>query len=705
MTDLSMVNDEWFLDQLEAEEINVDELVDVFRQMAETGRGDEADEWAAMLRDTLMAQEKIDLALPVLEWQAVERGSVKDVRGALEKMLTKDRHALKLIEPAGFNSNLPVAECFRRFRYLRSLEPGMLCYNKTWGFGIIERIDFFYQKLEIEFERKREHELAFSYAAEALELLTNDHLLAIKHNTPDKLARMVKENPAEVVRIALRSYGPMSILRLQETLSPSIVPGSDWKKFWDSARKVLKNDASVEIPRKRSEPIILYKNARTYDDKWFAKIRKERDIPELFKHFNEICNKGIDFSSEAAREALSNRLAFIINGAPAAHPEWKAQGIIYSRIFGITPANLESDKLIGELIHGDMVTILERMPTRQIQVLLNILIETNKDVVTAILEEVIPVASYTVLNEIITVLINNGAEETVRSIMQTAIARRTASAPMLLWCQRTPKLIEKWHLISKGDLAFRIQEILEVPCTGQFLRAQNQLRERFQQEKWLHDVMEDMTAQQRRDFLRRASEGIGWDLLDRKSVVAKILRKYPEIQDVILPSKSATPPKQEALVTSKRSYAARQRQLERIMKVEIPENSREIELARSYGDLRENAEFKYAKERQGLLMAQSAQLAEDLEKVKPTDFSNVSTDKVDVGTGVKLEFEDGRIETWYILGVWDQDEELGIVSSETRLAKMLIGHKAGDTVTVPSGPCFLKSVLPLSDEVRAWANG
>ena len=56
------------------------------------------------------------------------------------------------------------------------------------------------------------------------------------------------------------------------------------------------------------------------------------------------------------------------------------------------------------------------------------------------------------------------------------------------------------------------------------------------------------------------------------------------------------------------------------MKIDIPENSKEIEVARSYGDLKENAEFKHAKERQGLLMAQGAQLAEDLDRLKPSGF-------------------------------------------------------------------------------------
>jgi transcription elongation GreA/GreB family factor len=356
------------------------------------------------------------------------------------------------------------------------------------------------------------------------------------------------------------------------------------------------------------------------------------------------------------------------------------------------------------LIAGDLVATLERLPSRQLQVLLTILIENDKDSVIATLSEVVPVVSHPVLNEIMAALIANGAEEEVRGIMASAVARRTASAPMLLWCQRSPDLIEKWQLISKGDLAFRIQEVLEVNSAGAMLRAQNQLRERFQQEGWLHDVMGAMTGQQRRDFLRRLHEGHGWDALDRKSVVAKVLRKFPELQDVIVPPKN-TAPKNKIPFTSSRSYVARQKQLERIMTVDIPENSKEIEVARSYGDLRENAEFKYAKERQGLLMAQGAQLAEDLEKIKPTDFAGVPFDRVAMGTGVELAYPGGVEETFFILGAWDQDEVLSIISSETALAKALLGHKVGDAMEIPAGECELKAILPLSDSVKTWING
>jgi len=701
--DLEMVNEEWFSAQAGRAEMDVAEVVEVLDGLVAAGRGHEANSGAQSLFQQLADAERIDFALEVLAWMAVERGLVADAKGSVDKLFAKNRRALKMVASAGFGK-LPLAECFKRLKQLRLFKVGQLCYNETWGFGVIEDIDFFYQTMEIDFDRKGEHEMAFSYAAEALEILTEEHILSIKHNNPDELARMIKEEPAEVVRSTLRSYGNMSVTRLTEKLVPSVLPESGWKKFWEGARRELKTDASVEIPKKRSDNIVLHQGGMSYDDQWFGRVAKERDIEGLFERFKEIIEKKIDTSSDAAKEALADRLSFIIKGAPSARPEWKAEGFIYARTFDIEPSGIDTAKMIHDLIDNNLVTTLDRLPSRQLQSLLSIFIENDRDAVVSTLSDVIPVVSHPVLNEVMTALITHEAEDDVRQIMSVAVAKRTASAPMLLWCQRSADYVEKWKLISTGDLAFRVQEGLEVNCAGAMLRAQNQLRERFQQEEWLHEVMDAMTEQQRRDFMRRIHEGQGWDALDRKSVEAKVLRKFPELQDIILRSASAAP-RREIPKTSIRSYSERQKQLEKIMTVEIPENSKEIEVARSYGDLRENAEFKYAKERQGLLMAQGAQLAEDLEKVKPTDFADQSNDKVGGGCGVELAYPGGANETYFILGAWDQDEALSIISSETRLAQTLCGHAVGDTVQTPTGECELKAILALPEEIKAWING
>ena len=438
-----------------------------------------------------------------------------------------------------------------------------------------------------------------------------------------------------------------------------------------------------------------------YDESWFTHMREENDIERLFEKFKEILERKLDCSSAQTQEILANRLEFIIGGAPRSKPEWKAEGFIYGRLFNIEPTGLDSHKILHDLIEQDLSEVLERLPSRQLEILLSILLENDREAALQRLQRVIPHVGHPALNEIIQALLTHDAEEEIKKLMGAALSRRQASASMLLWAQRSPEKLAAWNLISKVISPFVFRKYWK-NLSGALLRAQNQLRDRFQ-EKWLYEVMDEMSEQQRRDFMRRIFEGQGWEALDRKSLMAKVLKKYPQLQDIVTPVGKETP-KKEIPYTSARSYRERQAQLEKLMKVDIPENSKEIEVARSYGDLRENAEFKYAKERQALLMAQGAQLAEDLERVKPTDFADSQTDVVNSGTGVHLEMEEGEKKQYYILGAWDQDDALAIISSETALAKALMGAKAGDQVTIPEGKATLVEILPLSTEVATWAN-
>ncbi|MEM7386902.1 MAG: GreA/GreB family elongation factor, partial [Verrucomicrobiota bacterium] len=106
---------------------------------------------------------------------------------------------------------------------------------------------------------------------------------------------------------------------------------------------------------------------------------------------------------------------------------------------------------------------------------------------------------------------------------------------------------------------------------------------------------------------------------------------------------------------------------------------------RSYGDLRENAEFKAAKEMQAVLMRQQAELEQDLANARGTDFSSADTSQVNVGTVVRVQDEAGKEEVFTILGAWDTDTEKGIISYLSQMGESLIGHKPGETVSLPAG--------------------
>lgn len=698
----NLINNEWLENQKNSDCLDLKLLEKNLKNISDQPISSQNLDSANELIDFFIEKKRLQDAVLILQWIANHPCDKDDIIIKLKYIFESDKNSQKLIKPSGFENDEPLNTSFAKLNYLQGLNEGALCYHETWGFGIISEIDYFYNELIIDFDKKTDHVIAFNYAVESLSILDKNHILSIRNNNPDYLNDLIKKDPGEVVKLSLKSYGNMTVSRLMDRLVPAIVSEDDWKRFWDSARKKLKTDASIEIPKKRSDIIEFIEGISSdYDDDWFKKLENENNIEKLFEKFKDVIDKKISTNSEIITQILGERLAYIIKGAPSSKPEWKAEGFIYARIFNINPQGLDVDKILHQLIENELSSIFEKLPSRQLETLLSILIENDKEALLVRLKKIIQSVGFSVLNEIFNSLRKYDAENEVIEILSNSLARRKASASMLLWCVKSENLLNEWDMISKCDLAFRIQECLELNLSGILLRSQNQLRDKFQQQDWLYDSLQDMTDQQRRDFMRRINEGQGWDVLDRKSLIAKILRKYDELQDIITPSTSNSP-KKEIPFTSSRSFRERQKQLEKIMKIDIPENSKEIEIARSYGDLRENAEFKYAKERQGLLMAQGAKLAEDLEVVKPTDFNDVKTDQINVGTGVKLKFDSGIKTTYFILGVWDQDDDLNIISSETKLAKLLLGLSIGNSVNLPDGNAVVEDIISLSSDIKSW---
>jgi transcription elongation GreA/GreB family factor len=116
----------------------------------------------------------------------------------------------------------------------------------------------------------------------------------------------------------------------------------------------------------------------------------------------------------------------------------------------------------------------------------------------------------------------------------------------------------------------------------------------------------------------------------------------------------------------------------------IPENIKEISIARSYGDLRENFEFKAAKEMQRVLGRRRAETERDLSQARGTDFSNADTTQVSIGTIVTVQEAGGQTDVYTILGAWDGDPEKGIISYQSAVAQALMARKPGEKIKVPT---------------------
>src|SRR5690606_35985520 len=139
----------------------------------------------------------------------------------------------------------------------------------------------------------------------------------------------------------------------------------------------------------------------------------------------------------------------------------------------------------------------------------------------------------------------------------------------------------------------------------------------------------------------------------------------------------------DTLVVSKESFEARKKEYETLITVKIPKNKEDIAEARAHGDLRENAEYKMARQEQDMLLARKAELEIDINRCRVTDFSDASDNAVGLGTVVDLKpASSSEASSYAILGAWDSDPDRRIVSYQTPLARALIGKKVGETVEI-----------------------
>lgn len=156
-------------------------------------------------------------------------------------------------------------------------------------------------------------------------------------------------------------------------------------------------------------------------------------------------------------------------------------------------------------------------------------------------------------------------------------------------------------------------------------------------------------------------------------------------------------------ITSNASLRALKAELEDLKNNQIPANEKALAIARSYGDLRENAEYDAAKERKRFLHGRRNEIERDIAKIKGTDFTDVSLaeGKVVPGCVVTISGKDGQ-KVFYLLGVKDGDFQRGRLSYKSPLGQAMIGHKVGEKVALPDGTTTeILEINPLPAEMLA----
>jgi len=275
------------------------------------------------------------------------------------------------------------------------------------------------------------------------------------------------------------------------------------------------------------------------------------------------------------------------------------------------------------------------------------------------------------------ILNETGQHAELRTMLERSIREHSATSEMLIWLCGEKK---NWDDLITPDLLWAILAALEREQHYATPRASRLLKALVDDRELLGEMFKKVDVGLARDAMRRLQVTPLFDELTKRSLLARMVKVYPELESMIA---GAETQEKAALIVSWSSLEKRRAEYEEIVKVKIPENTKEIALARSYGDLSENFEFKAAKQMQSVLMRRKSELEQMLHDARGTSFENPDTTRVSIGTIVTLRSTEGnKDETYTILGAWDGDPDRHIISYQTAIGQALLGHEVGETISL-----------------------
>jgi transcription elongation GreA/GreB family factor len=568
----------------------------------------------------------------------------------------------------------------RQVEPLLALATSGYCMHRSWGFGRIKTVDTVFARFTIDFTNKPGHAMDLAFAAESLKPISKDHILARKAADLEGLRQMAALHHLDLIKVVLNSYaGRATVDQIQQVLVPDVIR-DDWKKWWDTARQEMKKDGHFQVPLKKTEPVIYQAQETSLQQRLLADFKSAKGLKAHVAVAMELVKNGPDLTDKTA---VTNEVIPVLNGEINSHQRTQAavalEGVFVRddlrQLAGQSAAEGEVSAAQIWSQEGKISELMEALPAAKHRRAIESFKTANPERWSEILRNAMNGVSARLCKEFAQLLIQEGKIAEVKETLARLISQHSANSELLLWLGK-----ERSDAFADilGPEVFRA--MLTAMERDQFNeKRSSKLRDFVLSDQ---DLIAALTASADIDVVKDLTRALQFspvfDDMDKRSLLARLVKSHPAVQALV----SGEQTKQDAaLIVSWESLERRNNEYRELVDKKIPANSKEIAIARSYGDLSENHEYKAAKEMQGLLQRTKAELEVLLSRARGTDFSNPKTDVVGIGTVVRAtDLNNNQVETFTILGAWDSNADRGVISYLSPVGKALLGRKAGEEV-------------------------
>lgn len=547
--------------------------------------------------------------------------------------------------------------------------PGQGVLAESRGMGRVRSNDTERGTIGLDFEAEKGVQMRLDAAKRLLTPMPDGHVLMRRFDDPVQFRADAEKSPGEVAAALLRSLGrPAPALEVRHHLR-GIVPDVKWAKWWSSARK---NKAVQATPKDVKlfhwvDPGVVAAAEAAVDPRRLtpaealdqARARLKKRVALDAAYFQALAEHGE--SVHMNDPALALEIADLL-GRTA--PEM-GMALSYS------PASLLAthDPL-------DVLPAIRDKATREAA--LNTLREVRDDWASIIAALIVVEEDARTVQSMVKVLAAHAPEEHHRVVMQVLRSPRRNPRTFLFMAKYAASADEVRSQIGASTLL----TVFESLNDDLFKPYRSVVKGLLDAPELTRAVYLNTSVDEARR-IRTALERADIEEYRRVRLRDELLAHFPSLDvgetDVIYVSRAAADRKRG--------------ELEHLMTVDIPAVAASLGRAAALGDLKENAEYKAAREKHGQLSNRAQTISEELQRIRMIDLSGVETTRMSIGSACDLEpVEGGEMRKAAVLGPWDADVDNGVYSYLSPFGKALIGKLDGETAMLGDTEFIVRNI-------------
>lgn len=563
----------------------------------------------------------------------------------------------------------------RNFELLCHLNEGKFVFHAGgWGTGEVVDVSLLREEVVLEFDKvSGKRSLSFANAFKCLVPLADDHFLARRFGDPDALEVEARKDPAAVIRLLLSDLGPKTASEIKDELADWVIPEEEWTKWWSSARTKIKKDTLIEVPENMKEPFHLRAEGVSHEERFLKAIEKESDINKAIETLYSFMR---DYA-ELQKSPLVSRYIHNFLQDNRLQPSQKVQFYLLLEDLG---EEQRAGAYIKDLQHVQSVVQEVHVGALKKRVLVYAK-EVRDDYEEIFLDLLFTLPMHSMRDYLTKELAQGKNAEALKQKLHFLLQHPSTNPELFVWYFQKITSEEGLPFATKEGRLLFLESLL-------MLLSQIEEQSRYKDlVKKIHNIISD----NRFAIIRSLLEGTTVAFISEFLLLVTKCRSFSDHDSKILHSlayvvhpslakkKEGEEPAFEVIWTTKEGFQKVQARIQQIGTVETVENAKEIEVARSHGDLRENAEYKFALEKRSRLQAELKLLTNQVNRARIITAQDITTNEVGAGSVVQLQNSKGENSTYTLLGPWDANPEKNILSLQSKFAQAMTGLKVGES--------------------------